>query len=227
MNPIARVFSFTLFPVILLASCAGNAPEQQAPASSTPTPDTIRFEPASKQGASTYAVTNATVFWSAKRALGPAHIGTINVSGGELQVNQGQLVGGRITIDMASIAVTNMDDPSEKATLESHLKDKDFFEVKKFPAATFEITEVLPSSQPAFNWVVRGNLTIRDKSQPVNVPVHMTITGEKLHAESVTFVINRTQWGITFRSGLLGTAKDKVVEDVVPLSLKLDAAIKN
>jgi polyisoprenoid-binding protein YceI len=226
MNQISRFLFPTLLAGLSLFACQNDAPANKPEANAAPKPDTIRYEPAPTEGAAPYQVSSGTVYWSAKRAIGSMHNGVIAISGGDLMVNQGQLVGGRITLDMSSIEVTNMDDPSEKATLESHLKDKDFFEVKKYPEATFEVTEILPSSQSAFNWVIRGNLTIKDKTHPVNIPVRMSIAEGKLLAESVTFVINRTKWGVNFRSGILGTAKDKLIEDVVSLSLKIEAVKK-
>lgn len=215
-----------LFPAIasgLFFFSCNNDTTSKTESAAAPKPDTVRVELVPVKGAAPFTVTEGTVFWQGKKALGDPHNGTIKVSGGELMVNQGRLLGGKVTLDMASIAVTNLNDGGEKRDLESHLKDRDFFEVKKFPTAEFVITEVLPSNLPAFNWVVRGDLTIKGKTNPVNIPVKMTIEGDKLDAASATFPINRTHWGISFRSGALGTAKDKVVEDVVPLSLVLRA----
>ena len=223
-----KQISLFVFPALLLGfslfSCKNTPPDDKAQAK--PAPDTIRVQPVSTEGAVTLVVTEGTVNWSAKKAMGDPHNGTINISGGELLVNQGQLLSGNVRMDMHSIAVTNLNDAGEKATLESHLKDKDFFDVKKYPEASFKIEEVLPSNLPAFNWVVRGSLTIKGTSNTVNVPVRMSTDGKTLEAESASFIINRTQWGINFRSGLLGTAKDKIVEDIVPLSIKLKARKK-
>ncbi len=221
MKPISLFFSAVLLCQLSFFSCKNPAPEPQADTS--PKPDTIRLNPAPAEGAVPYTVTGGTVFWSAKKAIGIMHNGKIAIAGGELMVNQGQVLSGKVTFDMPSIAVTNMDDPRDKATLESHLKDNDFFNVKKYPEAGFEISETLPSSQPAFNWIIRGELTIKDQSNPVNVPVRIWVTDSGLRAESVTFIINRTKWGINFRSGLLGTAKDQIIEDVVTLSFELEA----
>ncbi|MCB0527736.1 MAG: YceI family protein, partial [Saprospiraceae bacterium] len=113
-----------------------------------------------------------------------------------------------------------------KSDLESHLKDSDFFEVKKYPTGTFVIDEVLPSKTPDFNWIVSGELTLKGKTNRVNIPVKMTITDKEINAESANFVINRTQWGINFQSGLLGTTKDKLIEDIVPISLTIRAERK-
>lgn len=225
MKQVSLPLLAVLLAGFIFYSCKNDAP-LKSDTEPTYKPDTVRVEPVPTEGAVPFAVTEGVVFWQGKKALGDPHNGTIKVSDGKLLVSQGRLLSGNITLDMGSIAVTNLNDAGEKRDLESHLKDKDFFEVKKFPRATFVITELLPSNLPAFNWVVRGNLTIKDKTQPVNIPVKMTIEGDKLEASSATFPINRTQWGINFRSGALGTAKDKVVEDVVPLSLVLKAERK-
>ncbi|MCC6460954.1 MAG: YceI family protein [Saprospiraceae bacterium] len=224
-----KQISLFLFPALLLGislfSCK-ETPAPKAKVQSGPVPDTIRVQPVSTEGAVTLTVTEGTVNWSAKKAIGNPHNGTINISGGELLVNQGQLLSGSVKMDMRTIAVTNLNDGGEKATLESHLKDKDFFDVNNHPEASFTVVEVLPSNLSSFNWVVRGNLTIKGNSHMVNVPVRMSTDGNTLEAESALFIINRTQWGINFRSGMLGTAKDKIVEDVVPLSLKIKAKKK-
>lgn len=221
MKPISLFFSAVLLCNLSLFSCKNPASEPQADA--VPKPDTIRLNPASKEGAVPYTIIGGTVYWSAKKAIGILHNGNIKISKGELMVNQGQVLGGKVIFDMPTITVTNMDDPRDKATLESHLKDNDFFNVKKYPEASFEVLEVLPSSQPAFNWIIRGMLTIKDQSNPVNVPLRIWETDNGLHAESVSFIINRTKWGINFRSGILGTAKDQMIEDVVTLSIDLEA----
>lgn len=224
-----KQISLLSFPVLLaglfLFSCK-NDNASKTDTAAAPGPDTVRVEPVPTEGAVPFVVTGGTVFWQGKKSLGAPHNGTIAVSGGELMVNQGRLLSGKVTLDMGSIAVTNLNDGGEKRDLESHLKDKDFFEVKKFPQAEFVITEMLPSNLPAFNWVIRGDLTIKNKTHPVNVPVKLKIDGDQLEAESAAFLINRTQWGINFRSGTLGTAKDMVVEDVVPLSLVVKAKRK-
>ena len=58
---------------------------------------------------------------------------------------------------------------------------------------------------------------MKGKTKSVNIPVMLKINEDDLTAESATFPINRTDWGVNFRSGLLGTAKDKLINDVVTL----------
>jgi polyisoprenoid-binding protein YceI len=184
------------------------------------------LEPVSTEGAETFVVTEGVVNWLGKRTIGNRHTGTVSVAGGELQVNQGRLLSGKVTLDMASIRVDNVKDPGAKSDLESHLKDSDFFAVKDNPTGEFVFDEVLPSNLPEFNWVISGNLTMKGKTNPVNIPVKMTIKDGELTAKSANFVINRTKWDINFQSGLLGTVKDKIIEDIVPLSLTITAKKK-
>lgn len=225
-----KQISLFLFPALLAGAlffaCKNDATYSKTTANAGPAPDTVRIEPVPAEGAVPFSIVEGALYWSAKKAIGKAHDGTITLAGGELMVNRGRLVGGQAAFDMGSIEVTNMNDPGEKATLESHLKDKDFFEVRKYPQAQFVIDEILPSNLPAFNWVIRGNLTIKDQTHPVNVPVQLTIDGDELRAESASFILDRTKWGLKFRSGLLGTARDKIIEDVVPVSLKVVARRK-
>jgi polyisoprenoid-binding protein YceI len=206
---------------LLIISCK-NEPEKSQD-NNPPTPDTLRVEPVSTKGASTYKITEGIVYWAAKKAVGEPHNGTLTVREGSLLANQGQLIKGDGIINVASIEVVNMKDNGEKTELENHLKSADFFDVKTFPEGSFKFNEVLPSNNPAFNAVISGELTLKGKTNPVNIPVNVKFKGDEIDIESQSFLINRTQWGINFRSGALGTAKDKLIEDVVLLSLRIKA----
>lgn len=225
MSQVLKRIAPPFFASFLFFSCQ-NDPQTVA-STAQPVADTIQVKPVSATGAATFEVTEGSVTWSGRKTTGDSHTGTLDVSGGTLLFNQGQIVSGTVALDMNSIAVTDIKDPGEKRDLESHLKDSDFFETKKYPAAEFKFGEVLPSNTPNFNWVVVGELTMKGKTNPVNIPVRVTVEGDVLRAESPNFPINRTQWGVNFRSGLLGTVKDKVIDDMVPLSLKLTAKKKS
>lgn len=204
-------------------SCAGE-PNKDTATSQTPKADTIKMPaPVSPEGAATFTVTEGTIYWAAKKAGGKQHNGSIKVKSGSVMVKEGRILSGNVTIEMGSIEVLDLKDPGEKSDLEKHLKDSDFFEANKYPDGTFEFTEVLPSNNPAFNMVIPGNLTLKGKSNSVNIPVKTTLNEKELSAESASFLIDRTKWGINFRAGILGTAKDKLIEDNVMLSFTLKA----
>lgn len=221
MQHFAKLSFASLFFIFAFLSCK-NDPKTENTAQA-PKLDTIQVKSVPKDGAVTYNITEGVVNWTGKKAQGDSHTGTISVEKGELLINQGQIINGKITLDMNSIAVNDIKDAGERRDLESHLKDTDFFEAEKFPKAVFTINQVLPSNSPAYNWLIVGDLNMKGKSNPVNIPVTITMQGDKLVAVSPTFPINRTQWGVNFRSGLLGTVKDKLIEDVVLLTLSLQA----
>jgi polyisoprenoid-binding protein YceI len=221
-----RILLSLSISVLFFGACKNDTPAPAASAAA-PKPDTIRVTPVPTEGAVTYTITEGVVNWMGKKASGDTHYGTIGFkNGGQLKVNQGQLLSGAVTLDMSTIQVLDIKDPGEKKDLEAHLKDADFFEVKKYPYATFTIDEVLPSNTPDFNAVVVGQLNMKGKSNQVNIPVKLSIANNELTAVSATFPINRTKWGVNFRSGILGTLKDKLIEDTVPLSLTLKAKVQ-
>jgi hypothetical protein len=159
--------------------------------------DTIRPAEVSLEGSVTYTITEGIV---------------------NCQIKKGSVV-----LDMYAITVTDIKDPGERRDLESHLKDSDFFEVNKYPKAEFVFEEVLPGKAENFNWVLNGHLTMKGKKVPLTIPVMIRMEGDVLQAESPAFPINRTLWGVNFQSGILGTARDKMIDDMVPLMLKVTA----
>jgi polyisoprenoid-binding protein YceI len=211
-----------LLALASLYACQNTPQNVETPA--TVAPDTVRVVSVSADSAVTYTITEGVVNWSGAHTLKKdGHEGTITVESGTLQVSEGQLMSGKVTLDMNSIAVTDIKDPGERRDLESHLKDSDFFETNKFPKAEFVFNEVLPGKAENFNWVLNGQLTMKGKTKPLTIPVKISLDGNLLQAESPAFPINRTDWGVNFRSGILGTTRDKMIDDMVPLTLKVAA----
>ena len=150
------------------------------------------------------------------------HRGTIKLSVGQFTVNNNQLTSGTFTIDINSI--TNLDQSGkDRANLESHLKEKDFFEVEKFPFGSFEITEIKADSTGKR---VIGNLTLKQITNSIQIPVIIRIDEKSVLAETPAFSIDRTKWGIVYNSGIIGTIKDDLINDEISLKLKI-VATKN
>jgi polyisoprenoid-binding protein YceI len=118
------------------------------------------------------------------------------------------------TIDISTV------DTSEEAR-NNHLKTPDFFDLARFPTATFTSTSVAKSGN---GLVVNGNLALHGVTQPVVLKVEGP-TGpvqgmdHKQHAGfSATTTISRTAFGIG--SKFPGAA----IGDQVKLSIDLDVA---
>src|ERR1041385_2418505 len=98
------------------------------------------------------------------------HAGYVYISKGELMIEENQLVGGTVEVDMSTLA-----DESHgyDNNLVDHLKSPDFFDVKKFPIATFAITKV--TSANGENIKITGNLTIKGIAHEVTFPAKIEV----------------------------------------------------
>ncbi|MBF9252299.1 YceI family protein [Pontibacter sp. 172403-2] len=166
----------------------------------------------------------STMTWNAKK-FGGEHTGTVKLSKGSLNVNGRKLTGGSFEIDMTTIADSDITNPEFNSKLTNHLKSEDFFSVEKYPVSTFKITKAVPVANPkagAPNYTITGDLTIKGITNPVTFPATVKIDGKT--AEAVANIeLDRTKWDIKFRSGMLGTAADKVIYDNFTINLKLTA----
>jgi polyisoprenoid-binding protein YceI len=207
-------------------------------------------EVASIQGDATLQVdkTASQLAWIGLKP-GGRHYGTFGIQDGELIVENGEVAGGSFTIKLDEIDVRDMEgDYRDKLT--GHLKSPDFFDVTNYPTGQFVITavrkldgsssdaalteeaekevdnaadEFLPEvDNPTHR--VSGNLTLRDKTLNVTFPARIEMTEEGMQAKA-RFVIDRTQWGITYRDDTspVNRAKDEVIFNNVAVGFDLQA----
>ncbi|UPQ78493.1 YceI family protein [Flavobacterium azooxidireducens] len=179
--------------------------------------------------ASTYTVdaSKSTIEWVGSKPAGK-HNGTIALSKGELALNNGKVESGNFTIDMNSITVLDLTAADGKEDLEGHLKglgkeeDADhFFNTKKFPEGTFEITSVATVDAVT---TVSGNLTLKGITKPVSFPATIAVDGDNVTLNSETFKIDRTQWNVNYASkSVFDDLKDKFVNDEIELKVSITA----
>jgi len=166
----------------------------------------------------------SAINWVATKVTGQ-HNGTISVSNGQLNVLDGEILGGNFTLDIKSITVLDLTG-EDKGKLEGHLRSGDFFDGEKFPAGMFEITAVEPvSGSDDVTHNITGNLTLKGISKSVTIPANVVIAENMVSAITPVFKINRTEWGVNYGSGVIGTAKDKIIHDEISLAINLKASI--
>ena len=130
---------------------------------------------------------------------GGFHPGYFSVKEGNVAVAGGKIVGGKFTIDVAGVKVT--DGAGEK--LEGHLKAPDFFDAAKFADATFEITSVNYSD--ANNAQIAGNLTLKGVKAEIKFDAKIREVSEtKVFAEAF-FSLDRTKFGILYGAGMISS----------------------
>ncbi|KJJ38257.1 YceI family protein [Aequorivita vladivostokensis] len=161
------------------------------------------------------------IMWEGAKPTGK-HNGTIMLSSGTIHLNEGNVEAGEFVIDMNSINDEDLEG-EDKANLEAHLKgtvegkEGDFFNVKEYPTAKFEMTGYE-------NNMVKGNLTIKDKTHAIEFPATVTMEGDKMMLKSETFEIDRTKWGVNYGSkSVFPNLGDKFINDTMKITVSLVA----
>lgn len=199
----------------------------------------------------TYAIdtSESVVTWIGSKPTGE-HQGTMAIENGHLQINNDQVVGGLINIDLNRLEVLDLEG-EYKEKLTGHLKSEDFFFTEEFPKAVFQITSVKPYegedriTQPADDTsalkteqkdedrfevqnpthTITGNLTMRDTTLSITIPARVEISKEEVSATS-KFVIDRTNWNLKYQDETdpVNIAKDKFIYNDVKIGFDVVAA---
>ncbi|MEC5144111.1 YceI family protein [Chitinophaga sp. 212800010-3] len=138
------------------------------------------------------AAAQSNIDWVGRKVTG-AHNGTIHLKSGELSLADGQITAGRFVVDTRSIKILDITDAATNAQFAGHLASDDFFGIEQYPEAYFDITSVQGKQ-------VKGNLTIKGITNPVAFDVDTILRDDTLTATG-KIVIDRTKFGIKFRSG--------------------------
>jgi len=157
------------------------------------------------------------VAWTGSSVHGK-HEGYIYISKGELMIENGQLMGGTVEVDMNTI-----EDGSHRSDngLINHLKGPDFFDVKKFPFSKIAITRVESTNNE--NKTVTGNLTIKGITHPVTFPARIEVKSGIVKANG-KLVIDRTNWDVRYNSGkFYDNLADKTISDSIEFQIKIVA----
>jgi polyisoprenoid-binding protein YceI len=99
---------------------------------------------------------------------------------------------------------------SDDDKLTAHLKNPDFFDVRKYPMISFESTKVIHSEEEGKAKIV-GKLTMLGKTEEVEVPVTMDVKDESIKIVA-TFKLDRTKWGMDYGKGKINDEVDIVAE---------------
>lgn len=163
---------------------------------------------------------NSTITWKGFKPTG-THDGTIKLSEGSVAVENGNVTGGNFMIDMNSIVVLDIKDEKDNAGLVSHLKNEDFFDTSKHGFGAFTITGVEAKDGKT---MVKGNLTLKGVKKNIEFPATVSMNGDEMTFTSPTFSINRTDWGIKYKSkNFVEGLKDKFINDDVEISFNIKA----
>ena len=138
------------------------------------------------------------------------HYGIVKFKNGKINQNRDTIIGGRFEIDMNSIINT---DGKYNEMLVWHLKNEDFFDVKKHPISKLEIISV--KYIDSIHLDVNANLKIKNITLPIEYKSILKRDDDKIILKS-KFIIDRTRWKINYESkSILGSLKDDIISDAI------------
>jgi polyisoprenoid-binding protein YceI len=162
------------------------------------------------------------IHWTGKKITG-SHTGTIHLSGGTLELEDGKITGGNFDIDTQSIAITDIEDAATRSQFAGHLFTDDFFAVEKYPTANFTIINVTALGGNINQ--VDGLLTIKGITHALSFEATVDIQEDMLLATG-KITVDRTKYGMKFGSGnFFKGLGDSLIYNDFKLDLNLVASI--
>ena len=197
-----------LFSVLVFFSCTNEVKEKVSSDSILP------------EGNYSIDVKNSKVMWVGKKPTGE-HAGEILFSKGEFEILDNKIKKGELELNMNSISCTDLQG-EDSLDLVGHLKGKDFFNVDSCKTASIQI---ISSELDSLNFKIKANLIIKGISNQVEF-----ISGIKFLNDSIivlaNFEIDRTLWGIKYKSKKIYQLADKFINDNVAIRISIKAKKK-
>lgn len=222
----------TLIPILLIIVVVGGIfyfkSKKEMPLPTNETSNTIsesEGEKVSNDVEGTFVVDSkeSTAKWTGSKKLIKDYYdsGSIAIKSGKVTFAKGAIANGEIVFDMKSIngeSTSNTKAPASKLT--EHLKSADFFDVEVHPEAKYVVTS---SEKTADGYLLKGNLTLKGKTNPLNIPVKTTMeNGNAIITGKAD--VNRSTWEVKYGSEtFFDNLGDKVINDIFTLEFKVVA----
>lgn len=144
-----------------------------------------------------------------------SHNGSFKQFTGTIDLAPNSIEASRVTIDIDTGSVVTDED-----ALTAHLKTPDFFDVAKYPKATFISTKIEPDNKASTTHEVTGNFDLHGVKKSITFPATIHVTPESVTVDA-EFSINRKDFGIVYA----GKADDLIRDGVViKLTIKVPRA---
>ncbi|GGG37603.1 hypothetical protein GCM10011344_43060 [Dokdonia pacifica] len=155
----------------------------------------------------TYTITDnsSTLTWGGKAAVGGyAPEGTLQIQKAIITCESNTITALEIIVDMTSLY-------QENKQLSGHLRDKDFFHVKKYKIAKFTLSE--PAAISSGTCILNGYMTIKDTQNKEQVKATVTIR-EGMISIAFNHKMDRTTYGVNYNSpSIFKSLKENVIAD--------------
>ena len=161
---------------------------------------------ASASGVVIYAVSSPTSTVSfVGRKLTGKHEGSFGKLTGTIELTGGKIKTGKVTLAIDASSLKTDDEE-----LDTHLKSKDFFDVTRFPKATFTSTSIAAGGAGGATHTLTGNLELHGVTRSIGVPATIKVEGKTITA-TAEFTLKRKDFGIVYPGKPDDLIKDEVL----------------
>ena len=161
---------------------------------------------------------NSIIKWIGYKVTGQ-HEGTITLRNGELNFDDtSNLIGGKFVMDMTTINTTDLEGGS-KERLDNHLKNDDFFSVKKYNTSDLVFKKVSKQKNDSkiVVYLIDADLTIKGITNPVTFKINISDNSAYANLK-----IDRTKFEIKYgSSSFFDGLKDRAIYDEFDLQVNL------
>jgi len=199
-----------VFIALLTYGCANPAANKPKATVANAAPESSPAKPA---GAETLVISpedSKVEFIAAK--VTRSHNGSFKQFTGAIDLVKDSVEGSRVTIDIEIGSIT-----TDEGQLTGHLKTPDFFDVAKYPKATFTSTKIEAANAGGATHSVTGNLELHGVKKSITFPATIQVAPDSVSVNA-EFAINRKDFGLLYP----GKADDLIRDGVViKLTLKV------
>ena len=195
---------------VVAAACSDPAADKPKAAVASATEESSKARPA---GSETIAISpdNSKIEFVGSKVTG-SHSGSFPVFSGTVDLSPAKVESSQVKVDIDMTSVVADDE-----RLAGHLKSPDFFDVAKFPKATFVTTEIKPGGANGATHTVTGNLELHGVKKSITFPATIAVNDEAASLNS-EFAINRKDFSILYPG-----KPDDLIRDEVVLKLSIKA----
>jgi polyisoprenoid-binding protein YceI len=147
-----------------------------------------------KQGKATFDGSSAKIEFIGSKPQGKHDGGFKNVTGTAELTPDGK------GLDKISVEIDTTSLWSDTPKLTGHLKTGDFFDVKRFPKASFVSTKIAVGGKGGATHTITGKLTLHGETKEISFPATVRVANGSLSVQS-SFTIDRTQFGMAYGRG--------------------------
>lgn len=192
----------------LFTAC--NDPAEGQPKATAAAPVTEVKAQAGAAAKYAFSAADSKVEWTGAKVTA-THDGKFSDFKGSIDLVDNDPTKSKVSVDIttASLAV-------EPAKLAGHLKSADFFDVEKFPTASFSSTSIAQGATGGTH-TVTGNLTLHGVTKSISFPASIKLEGERVYVLA-SFAINRKDFNLVYPG-----MPDDLIKDDVLIKLSIEA----